>query len=150
MKIAKETWIILAIGMADLATTILFIQHNGAEEANPIFRQYWEMGLAAFVGAKIVLLVGPLSILEWARHHRPRFVAWALRSAIVAYVVMYGVGYFRLNHAPTEEISFADMELPSVHLQRRTAGHGRPMMHTIKQTSSVVWREPDEETVTVY
>src|SRR5437763_887092 len=103
MKIAKETWIILGIGLADLATTILFIQYHGAEEANPIFRGYLEMGLAVFVCAKMALLIGPLYVLEWARPRNPHFVAWALRSAIVAYVLMYSVGYYRLNNGPDQE-----------------------------------------------
>ena len=76
MKIAKETWIIMVIGIADLATTILFIRHHGAQEANPLFKHYWEMGLTAFIAAKIAMLVGPLVVLEWARIRNPRFVSW--------------------------------------------------------------------------
>ena len=77
MKIAKESWIIMAIGLADLITTIIFIQNHGAEEANPLFRRYWEMGLMAFILAKLALLVGPLWVLEWARKRNPAFVSWA-------------------------------------------------------------------------
>lgn len=100
MKIAKETWIILCIGLADLATTIVFIQNHGAQEANPLFRLYWEMGLTVFIMAKIAMLVGPLYVLEWARKRNPRFVDWALRGAIVAYLIMYGVGFAKLNVHP--------------------------------------------------
>jgi hypothetical protein len=114
MKIAKETWIILAIGLADLATTIIFIQQHGAQEANPLFKRYWEMGLAAFVAAKFALLVGPLYVLEWARPRNPRFVSWALRSAIVAYLMMYGVGYVRLNHRPRVEPEIAYASPPAI------------------------------------
>src|SRR5437764_153463 len=119
MKIAKETWVIMAIGLADLATTILFIQHHGAEEANPLFKHYWKMGLAVFIGAKVALLVGPLSILEWARQHRPQFVSWALRAGIAAYLVMYGVGYVRLSHtfANPEDAEFARYAAEGIHLQ---------------------------------
>ena len=97
MKIAKETWVILFIGLADLITTIVFIQHHGAREANPLFRRYWEMGLVAFILAKMAMLVGPLCVLEWARKRNPRFVNWALRGAIAAYLVMYSVGFVHLN-----------------------------------------------------
>src|SRR5579862_1987702 len=97
MKIAKETWIIAAIGVADLVTTIVFIRHNGAQEANPLFRHYWEMGLLAFIIAKMVCLLGPLLVLEWARKSNPRFVAGALRTAIVGYLGFYVVGYMQLN-----------------------------------------------------
>jgi hypothetical protein len=114
MKIAKETWIILAIGMADLATTIVFIQNHGAQEANPLFQRYWEMGLAAFVSAKIALLVGPLYVVEWARKRNPRFVSWALRGGIVAYIAMYAVGYVRLNQDPMLDRDLAVIPAPPI------------------------------------
>jgi hypothetical protein len=131
MKIAKETWIIMAIGLADLATTIIFIQHHGAQEANPLFKRYWEMGIAAFVAAKFALLLGPLCVLEWARVRNPHFVSWALRSAIVGYVLMYGVGCFKLNHAPPPENEWAAMPAPPIrmsmmHVPGRFTGHFRP------------------------
>lgn len=97
MKIAKESWIIAAIGLADLYSTVVFIRHHGAHEANPIFRSYWEMGLFPFILAKMACLVCPLAILEWARRRRPRLVSFALRGAIAGYVMLYGVGFFHLN-----------------------------------------------------
>ena len=112
MKIAKESWIILAIGLADLITTIIFIRHHGAEEANPIFRRYWEMGLVVFIAARFALLIGPLSVLEWARKRNPVFVSWALRSAIVAYLGMYGIGVVRLNSPEARADEFVQSSLP--------------------------------------
>jgi hypothetical protein len=104
MKIARESWIILAIGLADLITTIIFIQGSSAQEANPLFRRCWEMGLAAFIGAKLAMLAGPLVILEWARRRRPRFTSFALRGAIAAYLVIYGIGCAHVNtRSYTEE-----------------------------------------------
>lgn len=108
MKLAKETWIIAAIGVADLVTTIIFIRHHGAQEANPVFRHYWDMGLFAFVAAKCTCLAGPLFILEWARRRRPRFVSWALRAAIMGYVGMYGIGFVRLNGPANAHFEEAD------------------------------------------
>ena len=97
MKLARETWILIAIGIADLVSTIIFIQQHGAREANPIFRHYWDMGLPVFVAAKIAMMGCPLLILEWARRQNPRLVARGLRCAIVGYVLLYGVGVARLN-----------------------------------------------------
>lgn len=118
MKIAKESWVILAIGVADLITTIIFIKHQGAEEANPLFRRYWEMGVLTFVAAKIALLVGPLCILEWARRRNPAFVSWALRTAIAGYLMMYGVGVARLNNPARADaminIAQAEASMPAV------------------------------------
>lgn len=97
MKIARESWIIAAIGVADLITTVLFIRHHGAEEANPLFRHFLEMGLPAFILAKLACVVGPLCILEWARKRRGQFVTLASRSVIAAYLVLYCLGVSQLN-----------------------------------------------------
>ncbi len=97
MRIARESWIIATIGIADLITTIVFIRHHGAQEANPLFKLYWQMGLFAFIVAKSVCLIGPLLILEWASKRNPRFVRQALRSAIVAYLAFYSIGFLKLN-----------------------------------------------------
>ena len=97
MKIAKETWVLLSLGIADLVTTIIFIRQNGAAEANPLFSRYWEMGASAFIAAKLIMLACPLLVLEWARKRNPRFVTFALRGAIAGYVLMYGAGYMHLN-----------------------------------------------------
>jgi hypothetical protein len=97
MRIARETWVILGIGLADLITTIVFIQNDGAQEANPLFRSFLEMGLLAFIMAKIICLGGPLLVLEWARTRRPRFTIVASRSVILVYLLMYGVGTYRAN-----------------------------------------------------
>ncbi len=97
MKIAKESWILIGIGVADLISTIVFIQHHGAQEANPLFRHYWKMGVPAFVVAKLVCLLGPILVMEWARQRNPGFVRFALRTAIASYIFVYGVGFMRLN-----------------------------------------------------
>ena len=100
MKLAKETWIIAAIAMADLVTTIIFIKHHGAQEANPVFSHYWNMGILPFILAKSICVIAPLFVLEWARRRNPRFVSWALRTAIVGYVGLYCMGFMKLNAEP--------------------------------------------------
>ncbi len=103
MKIAKETVIIGVLGTIDLITTIIFIQHHGAEEANPIFRLFWNIGLPAFIAAKVLLTVCPLLVLEWARKRNPRFVQMGMRSAIAGYMMMYGFGFLHLNGPGADE-----------------------------------------------
>ncbi|CCW34071.1 hypothetical protein CTKA_00923 [Chthonomonas calidirosea] len=95
------------IGLADLGSTILFIERHGAQEANPIFRHFWEMGLGAFIVAKLVCLIGPLLVMEWARQRHPLFVTGALRIAIVGYLALYGVGVLHLNHTAKADIPLA-------------------------------------------
>jgi hypothetical protein len=103
MKISKESWVILAIGFADLISTLVWVGRHGAGEANPLFAHYLSMGPLWFSLMKVVLLAGPIFILEWAKHRRPRFTRYASRFAIAAYLVMYGVGFYRLNHDPARQ-----------------------------------------------
>jgi hypothetical protein len=97
MRLSKESWVIAAIGLADLIATIVFIERHGAHEANPIFRILWDLGPLAFIGAKILFLAGPIAILEWARRHNPQFVLRASQAVIVAYIACYGLGIAKLN-----------------------------------------------------
>src|ERR1041384_3513719 len=96
-RIATETWIILIVGMLDLATTLIWVGMHGASEANPIFQTYLDHGVAGFIIAKLACLLGPLYILEVARRRRPQFTLWASRLAIACYVLFYAVGVARLN-----------------------------------------------------
>jgi uncharacterized membrane protein len=109
MKIARESWVIAVIGLTDLITTIIFIRNHNAAEANPLFRFFWEMGLPAFIFAKFILLFCPLLVLEWARVRRPRLVMQAQRFSIAAYLGLYCIGVYRLNHSSnhTTEIAHA-------------------------------------------
>lgn len=97
MGIAVESVIIAAIGILDLATTLIWVQHHGAQEGNPIFRYYLALGPHWFAAGKIILLVGPLFVLEWARRRQPRFTLWASRAAIAGYLGLYAIGVFHLN-----------------------------------------------------
>jgi hypothetical protein len=97
IQISRESWILIAIGTADLCTTILWIRQGAAQEANPLFHYYWNQGLLAFIVAKYVCLLGPILVMEWARRSKPQFVQWALRAAVLAYVGLYGLGVVRLN-----------------------------------------------------
>jgi len=97
MKISRESIIIAGIGIADLITTLLWVNHHGAQEANPLFRFYLAMGAAWFALMKIVMLAAPILLLEWARSHRPVFTRIASRCAIVGYLGIYVVGVMHLN-----------------------------------------------------
>ncbi|HZT42523.1 MAG TPA: DUF5658 family protein [Chthonomonadaceae bacterium] len=98
IKISPESWVLIAIGTADLVTTVLWIRQGNAQEANPLFKYYLNQGLLAFIVAKYVCLLGPILVMEWARRYKPRFVQWALRGAVLAYVGLYGLGVARVNN----------------------------------------------------
>lgn len=97
MKLTRESWIILTIGLLDLASTLLWVTRSGAQEANPIFRYYLAMGPVWFIAAKCVCLMCPVLLLEFARRQRPRSAMMGARFAIIGYLLLYAVGTANLN-----------------------------------------------------
>ncbi|HSV73011.1 MAG TPA: DUF5658 family protein [Chthonomonadales bacterium] len=96
-RIAKESWVLVAICTADLVTTIWLVTTGLATEGNPLMNHYLEQGVLVFIAAKALLVAGPLIVLEWARRSRPAFVHSMMRATIVMYLGIYGVGVLRLN-----------------------------------------------------
>lgn len=106
MRLARETWLLLAIGLVDLASTLYLIRMGLAREANPVMAWYLvHFGIWAFCAAKTTMLVCPLVILEWARRIKPYLGLWALRIALVGYLFVYLGVVWRANEAPIDRIS---------------------------------------------
>src|SRR5258708_25191072 len=97
MKLSKESILLISIGALDLISTLIWVGEHGAQEANPIFQHYLEMGPVWFAVMKIVMLAAPIYLLEWARRRRPVFTRLASRFAVCAYLTMYVVGVAKLN-----------------------------------------------------
>lgn len=90
MSLARETWLLLLIGLADLVSTILLVRSGLVREANPVMAWYLvHFGVWAFCVAKTTLLICPLVILEWARRIKPYLGLWALRLALAGYLLLY-------------------------------------------------------------
>ena len=98
MKVSRESMILAAICAADLVTTLWFVNVYGGAEANPLMRYYLERSTALFVVAKVILVCGPLAVLEWARR-MTQFVTGMLRTAIALYLCLYGTVVWRINSA---------------------------------------------------
>ena len=97
MRIMRETWLMAAICIADLTTTLWFVGRFGAAEGNPLMKYYLELGTLPFVLAKLTLFLVPLAILEWARQRNPRFVTGMLRVGIVLYLGSYATVVWNVN-----------------------------------------------------
>jgi hypothetical protein len=97
MKLSKESIVLMCVGILDLVSTLIWVNTHGAEEANPLFRHYLQLGPAWFAMMKLVMLAAPIFLLEWARIRRPVFTRHASRFAAGAYLVMYVVGFAKLN-----------------------------------------------------
>jgi len=89
--ISRESWIIAAICVADLVSTLIFVHHHGAREGNPLMDFYLQKGVIPFIVAKCTMFMLPIAIIEWARRHNPDFVRRMARFAIAAYIGLYVV-----------------------------------------------------------
>ncbi|MEJ5251475.1 MAG: hypothetical protein HPY54_12440 [Chthonomonadetes bacterium] len=105
MRLARETWLLLALGLADLASTVYLVRHGLVREANPVMAWYLvHFGMWAFCAAKTTMLVCPLMILEWARRIKPYLGLLALRIAFIAYVALYLSIVWRANQAHLQQV----------------------------------------------
>jgi tellurite resistance protein TehA-like permease len=95
--IMRESWLIAAVGIADLATTLYWVGHHGAEEANPIFNLYLSMGAGWFAIVKLIMLAMPIVLLEYARRRKPKVAHRGAQFAFCAYIGLYGLGVAKLN-----------------------------------------------------
>ena len=134
------------IGLADLGSTIVFIERHGAQEANPIFRHFWEMGLGAFIVAKLVCLIGPLLVMEWARQRHPRFVAGALRIAILGYLALYGVGVLHLNRTAKADIPLAANDPSALRQEYLSEQMALKIQRIVQQAHKTRFARPPQRT----
>lgn len=105
MRLARETWLLLALGLADLASTVYLVRHGLVREANPVMAWYLvHFGMWALCAAKTTMLVCPLMILEWARRIKPHLGLLALRIALIAYVALYLSIVWRANHPHVQRV----------------------------------------------
>ncbi len=105
LKVSRETWILGAICLIDMISTVLLVHNGKAIEANPILVPFMNRGMMWFVLAKSTLFVGPLFGLEYLRLRKPVFVKRMLRLAIAGYLVTYVLGGVQLNMADQSTLS---------------------------------------------
>lgn len=105
MNLARETWLLLVIGVADLVSTTFLVRYGLVREANPMMAWYLvHFGVWAFCAAKTTLLVCPLVILEWARRIKPHLALWALRITLTGYLLLYLGAVWHVNEAHIERV----------------------------------------------
>lgn len=119
MRIARESWILAAVCIADLITTLWLVGNQGAREGNPVMDFFLMQGIFAFIVAKLALFTVPIAILEWARRRRPLFVQAMLRLAICGYVGSYALVVWRINAPAAAE----DMSASKIAAIERECAH---------------------------
>jgi hypothetical protein len=106
MTLMKESWILIGICLLDLATTLALMAGRMFSEGNPLMQYYLDLGVWAFIIAKLVLVVMPLILAEYSKQFQPAFVKNMLRFAIAAYVAAYVMLFVGVNLRPMSQEFF--------------------------------------------
>jgi hypothetical protein len=85
------------MGILDLVMTVALLTYTEAGEANPLMARFLDLGMPAFIIAKLASLLLPLCFIEYARSLRPAFVRKASIAGIAGYAVLLGVGIVHAN-----------------------------------------------------
>lgn len=83
-----STAILVSIGLFDLVSSLIWL-HSGYAEGNPIFSRLAAMGALPFAAAKLLLLAGPVVLLEFVRTKHPKSAEQGTWIAVVAYLALY-------------------------------------------------------------
>ena len=96
-KLRLSTLVLIAIGLFDLATTLMLL-HLGMKEGNPFFSRFAMAGPVPLIATKVAFLAGPIALLEIARKHAPKSAEQGTWIAAACYLALYGshlISYLR-------------------------------------------------------
>ena len=89
---------LLAIGIADLATTLYWVRTGQATEVNPIMAVLLDAGMLPFVVVKLSTLISYVAVTEWYRRNRNAAFARATGNiTVVAYLNIYAISFAGVN-----------------------------------------------------
>ncbi|MDI9641135.1 DUF5658 family protein [Kamptonema cortianum] len=91
-----STAVLTVVGLVDLISTVLLL-NLGAQEGNRFFAVLWASSPSLFVIAKLVMLFGPIAILEFAREKHPTSAEQGTWIAALAYLALWGTQILRLG-----------------------------------------------------
>lgn len=92
LVMARESWALLLICLADALSTYWLITTGLATEFNPIMNWVLGFGWFAFFAVKGATVVLAIGFAEWYRKHNPQFVTRWTRLAIGLYVSLWSLG----------------------------------------------------------
>jgi hypothetical protein len=91
--------VLLALGLADLLTTLFWLATGQAVEVNPIMAAILRLGVWPFVLTKVGTLVAYVGVLEWYRRRRnPVFARVAGNITLIGYIAIYAISFACVNH----------------------------------------------------
>ena len=75
--------------LLDVATTLYWVSHGYAREANPLLAHCLEQGSGHFVATKMMFFLPSLVLAEWYLPRNPSLVRRTLRAVLAAYMMIY-------------------------------------------------------------
>ena len=96
-KISVESLILAGICLADMIVTAVFVSLGRASESNPLMAVCLNRGVCTFILVKLASFVPFIAVCEYYRRRNPTFVRFAVRLAILLYVITYVVLVTREN-----------------------------------------------------
>ena len=89
---------ILVVGVADLATTLFWVNAGLATEVNPIMAALLGVGVLPFVAVKLLTLGAYVAVMEWYSRARSSTFARAVGNiTVLAYLGIYAVSFTFVN-----------------------------------------------------
>lgn len=87
-RVHLSTACLVTLAMVDLVSTLVWL-NAGHAEGNPLFAFLASLGTFYFVLGKLILLIAPVCILEFARKHRPITAEVGTWVAFALYAFLY-------------------------------------------------------------
>lgn len=96
-EVRLSTACLVTVGLIDLVSTIALLG-RGFTEGNPIFRNLlMNFGPIGFILGKVILLAGPILLLEYVRTKNERSAEQGTWIAFIAYFAMLALQFTRLR-----------------------------------------------------
>jgi hypothetical protein len=90
--------VLLAVGLADLLTTLFWLATGRAIEVNPIMAAVLRLGVWPFVITKLGTLAAYVGVMEWYRRRRnPVFAHVVGNITLIGYVGIYAISFAMVN-----------------------------------------------------
>ena len=89
MTVSIESLALVAICMADMIATVIFVALGWAFESNPLMAACIRHSVYTFIAVKTASFIPLIVACEYYRRHNPAYVRTALRTAIVLYLIAY-------------------------------------------------------------
>jgi len=92
------TFALVAIGIIDLGTTVIWLRTGQATEANPVMYALLQLGIIPFIGAKLATLFGYAAAMEYySQRCAPRARGFSFVT-LALYIMIYVVSFCGINH----------------------------------------------------